>query len=232
MKRIVTFVVLLALIYSQCAPRQYTGYRRIGEPIIISARIGEIIDLEECNNYDLFQGIDDFQSATFYSIQGGGLVAEIQTSSNKLVAVNHDSHMHMILKEYVENHEWVQNNRDLFERKWKIEDYDVIGFPITKHEVAAISNPSASLGCALGSAAVIFGVFSIVSLFTLIGSTAYWWIDPAREQQLVKEARTVFIVGAVAAVGTGGLVGAITSAQNRRRAVEIIKESRVPRIVE
>ena len=148
------------------------------------------------------------------------------------MAVNHDSHMHMILKEYVENHEWVQNNRDLFERKWKIEDYDVIGFPITKHEIAAISNPSASLGCALGSAAVIFGVFSIVSLFTLIGSTAYWWIDPAREQQLVKEARTVFIVGAVASVGTGGLVGAITSAQNRRRAVEIIKESRVPRIVE
>ncbi len=232
MRRMVTFVVLLVFLYFQCAPRQYAGYRRIGDPIIISARVGEVIDLEERNNYDLFQGIDDFQSATLYSIQGGGLVTEIETRDQKLVAVNRDSNMHMILKEYIENHDWVQNQRGLFERKWKIIDYDMMGFPITKHEVAAISNPSASLGCGLGSAALILGIFSFVSLITLLKSTDYWLIDPGREQQLEEEAKTTFIVGVGAAIGIGILVGALTNAQNTRRAMDIIKESRVPRVVE
>jgi hypothetical protein len=230
MRQIVTFVVLLAFLYCQCGPRQYAAYRKVGDSVIISEQVGDVIDVEERNDYDLFQGIDGFQRAKFYAMQGGGLVAEIETSEHKLVAENHDSLIPGILKEYIENHEWVQSRRDLFERKWKIVDYDVMGFPITNHEVAAISDQGVPAGCGLGTAACIFGTFSIAAIAT--GLSTIGDVDPPPSEETERKMRTIFYIGIGAAIGIGGLVGVYANVNSRKRALEIVKESRIPRIAE
>jgi len=230
MKRVVTFTVLLIFLHCQYAPRQYTSYYSIGNPVIISEMVGEVIDLEERNRYDLFRGIEGFQSARFYTMQEGGLIAKIETSEQMLAALNHDSLMQGILKEYIDNHEWVKDNKDLFERKWKIVDYDTIGFPITKNEIAAISIRGAPVGCGCVAASCIGGGTFLVAVLTAL--SIYTDPNPPSSEEENRLFTTIFVVGAVAAVGVGTVVGVYTNRNNREEAMEIIKESRVPRIVE
>ena len=74
MKRTVAVVVLIVWLAS-CAPklftREYHQYER-GYAIIISERVGEKVDVEERVHFGLLKGIDDFESAGFYDIEGGG----------------------------------------------------------------------------------------------------------------------------------------------------------------
>jgi len=47
---------------------------RGGEIIILSERVGEIIDLEERNNYQLFQEVKGFQSAVFFKLPSNKII--------------------------------------------------------------------------------------------------------------------------------------------------------------
>ncbi len=229
MRKVIVYVVLIVFLYCQCTPRQYTGYRRIGNPVVISEVVGEVIDLEERNRYDLFHGIDDFETATFYAIKGGGLVAEIQTRYQKLAAVNRDSQSYLILREYLDNYEWIQNSRELFERKWKIVDYDVLGFPITQNEISRFSSPAASCGCILGATALVTGIFWFSAFLALFSDD--WLLDPNHEEN-EDRASTLFLIGIPAGIVAGGLAALLANMVNKERALEKIIDSRMPQIIE
>jgi hypothetical protein len=226
MRRVVTLIVLIAFLYCQCAPRYYAGYHKIDAPIIISDVVGEVIDAEERSRYALFQGIDDFEQARFYAIEEGGLCAEIQTALYTMVSVNREPQMHMILKEYFEEYEWVQSSKEHFERKWQIVDNDVLGFPITQGEVSRFSNPMAACGFILGTAGLVTGVFWIAALFALFPIYTYDWEEQS------KTSEKLFIIGGVAGVVAGGLTGFIVNSVNKRKALDTIRESRMPRVVD
>jgi hypothetical protein len=164
MRRAATCIILIVFLYCQCAPRHHTLYRKLDVPVIISEVVGETIDVEERDQYDLFQGVDDFEQAIFYPIARGGLVAEIKTKAYMLTTVYPETDMHMILREYIEEYEWIQSYKEVFERKWQIVDYDALGFPITKDQVAGYVGPMAGCGCGLASAAATLAVFSGMAL--------------------------------------------------------------------
>jgi hypothetical protein len=225
MRRAVTCIVLLALLYSQCSPLYYSGYSRIDVPITVSDVVGEVIDTEERERYDLFKGIEDFEQAQFYPIEQGGLCAEIQTKLHKLIVVNRDRQTHMILREYVENYEWIMTSREVFERKWRIVDYDILGFPITKDEIARCVNPMTRWGCSLGTAAMIFAMSSLI---------AYGIVSPDRNEIIGEPdlALTVFVGGIGVSLVGGLLAGIVADKMSLENAIKSIKKSRVPEIKE
>jgi len=119
-------------------PQYYPVYQRSSEPIIISERVGEIIDAEEREYYGLFQGIDGFKEAIFFKISGYGYDAVITTDTHTFTCCNRDSVAIDVLREYIERYEDTVFMSQIFERKWKIVDYDDLGFAITEHEVGKI----------------------------------------------------------------------------------------------
>jgi hypothetical protein len=226
MRRSVTCIVLIALLYSQCAPRRYGGYRRIDVPIIISDVVGEIVDAEERSKYDLFKGIDDFEQARFYAIEEGGLCAEIQTAHYTMVSVFRESQMRIMLKEYIEKYESMQTSRELLETKYDIVDYDALGFPITRAEVARFSNLLMNCGCILASAGAVAGIFWLGAVGVLWSSI----FSPNWEEE-EERAENLFVIGIGAGIVAGGLTGLIVGAFDKNKGVDIIKASRMPRVV-
>ena len=227
MRRSVTCIVLVTLLYCQCAPRRYSGYRRIDVPIVISDVVGEVVDVEERSKYELFNGIDDFEQARFYAIEEGGLCIEVQSIHYTMVSVNRDPQMHMILKEYIEEFEWIQSSKESFERKWDIVDYDALGFPITRTEVARFSNLLVNCSCMLASAGTVAGIFWLGALGVLWGSIFSYDYEEQEER-----AENLFLIGIGAGIVAGGLTGLVLGSFDKNKGVDIIKESRVPRIVE
>jgi len=79
MRRIIAVVVLVFFVLN-CAstlPRyDYRVYER-EQPVVISERVGDTIDPEESERFDLFAGIENFERAQFYALEDGGYVVEI-----------------------------------------------------------------------------------------------------------------------------------------------------------
>ena len=223
MRRSLTCIVLIAFLYCQCSPRYYSGYGKIEVPIILSDVVGEVIDAEERIRYDLFKGIEDFEQARFYPIEEGGLCAEIQTTNYTLVAVNREPQMRFILKDYIENYESIQSLKRAFETKWKIIDYDTLGFPITKNEFAAVRSNSCCIAGATGFGLVSFG---LAALFAWGYGLAHEYDD---QGDVWNTAVLITVGGTVAGLITGGLLGRKI---DKDGAIEAIKESRMPRVVD
>jgi hypothetical protein len=230
MRRFVTCIVLMAFLCCQCAPRQYGQYHKADVPIIISDVVGETIDPEERELYDLFQGVDDFEQATFYPIREGGLVAEIQTARHVLAMVAREPQMRSILREYIEEYEWIQSYKEVFERKWQIVDYDALGFPITQREMSRFSSPVANCGCILGAAGAATGVFWLAALSAMTGVFENLFTPRAAAEG--ERAEELFFIGIGAGVVAGGIAWIITSNADITKAREIIKKSREPRIID
>jgi len=226
MRRSVTCILLIAFLYCQCAPRRYSGYRRIDVPIVISDVVGEVVDAEERSKYGLFKNVDDFEQAWFYAIEEGGLCAEIQTAHHTLVSVIREPQMRIMLKQYIEEYEWVQSAKELFERKWQIVDYDTLGLPITHAEVSRFSNPLTSCGCVLASAGVVTGVFWLAALSQLMYDFP-WGPDEEHEEN----AQSLFVIGIGAGIIAGGLTALLKGTSDRTTAFKIIKESRMPSVI-
>ncbi|UCD05303.1 MAG: hypothetical protein JSV98_09335 [candidate division WOR-3 bacterium] len=226
MRRSVTCIVLITLLYSQCAPRSYGGYKRIDVPIVITDVIGEIVDAEERSKYDIFKGIDDFEQARFYAIEEGGLCAEIQTAHHTMVSVIREPQMRTMLKQYIEEYEWIQTAKELFERKYDIVDYDMLGFPITRSEVSRFSNLLMNCGCILASAGTVAGIFWLAALGVLWSSI----FSPDWEEE-EERAENLLVIGAGAGLLAGVLAGLLTGAFDKNKGVNIIRESRMPRVV-
>lgn len=160
MRKLMNILILITII-AGCSqtytPEIYEHYTKT-TPIVISERVGETIDSEEREHYDLFQGIEDFKSAQIFDIwdpRGGGYVAVIQTESQTFEAVNRDPKAIQIFTYYIENYERIKETPDArweFEDKWLVMGYDALGQPITAHEIDRVKKNTNMIGFGIATA--------------------------------------------------------------------------------
>jgi hypothetical protein len=168
--------VLVAAMLSSCAytPGRYDIYKR-GKLVEIHERIGEAIEPNEREQYDLFKGVEGFKSAVFYSILEGGFEVVIETENGVLRAVNRDPKALEILYDWIDGYYAYQDEaiaEQHFFNKWGVVDEDTLGFFITKAEISEGKFRSACVGgcgcCLLGLIPALAGAMSQISI----------WIDP------------------------------------------------------
>jgi hypothetical protein len=216
----IAIVVLLHCTYGV----QYYDYHnyKLEQPIVASERIGETIDPEERRQFDLFPGIQNFTSATFYGPLTIGYVVEIVTENKKYISVNSDPMAVEILNDYIEHYEEIEIDRMPFEGRWQIAGYDVLGFPITQNEIN--SECSESAGCVTGG---IAGGCLGFSSSLLIG-LAFARNKTDLEAEL-DNIMTITLTGsAICAIGGAALGRTIV----KHNAFESIKDSRRLRTIE
>ncbi len=219
MKKIVAYIVVLALLLNCAYNLVHYRHYETTRPIVISVSVGETIEPEERVKYALFPEIDGFESATFYDITNGGYEVRIVTENYALVAVNRDSLAVVILRDYINRFEEIQDSKREFEKKWKIVDYDNLGQPITQNELNRVRKPGS--GMLIGGATCCVGsFFPFFALAGLIG-------EHADVSEGVGD--VAFFSGWALSTATGAWLG---EKMFRGRALRAIKESREPRIVE
>ncbi|KPJ64988.1 hypothetical protein AMJ44_11555 [candidate division WOR-1 bacterium DG_54_3] len=223
-----TFFIVVLLLLANCTYnlRHYHKIER-KDVIIVSERVGETIDAQEREHFGLFLGMDDFESARLYEVEGDGYDVEISAGHRRFVAYNRSPDALLILREYIEDFEVVKDSMPVFEKKWGIVDYDTLGQPITRREIEMNMAPKrgwrtwlvltgATAGC-VGSC-LIFGAPSLQ-------------IDVPTDYDNSEDVRKGLInLGSTAAGGVSGWF--IGSELDRRKALKMIKEARKPRVIE
>jgi len=226
--RPVAYLVVIVLFVANCAYnlRHYHAIER-KDVIIVSEHIGEVMDARERTQFGLFLGVENFESARFYEIEGEGYDVEILAGYQRVVAYNRDPDALLILRDYIEHYEVIKDSMPAFEEKWGIVDYDDLGQPITRKEVGMNMAPKrgwrawlalggGTAGC-LGSC-LIFGV----PIPRVDAPTNY---DNSEDVE-----KSLIVLGATTFGGVSGWF--IGSELDRRRALKMIKEARKPRVVE
>ena len=223
MKKAVVFIVVIALL-SNCAYNlhYYRDYKKT-RPIVISPQVGETIDLEEREKFDLFHGIEDFKSAMFYVIPDGGYEVEIITEHSKLIAVNRDTNAIPIMRDYIDRYKEIKDSTSVFEEKWEIVDYDDMGQPITRDEVNSVKGHYYRTCCGVGGC--LLGLIPSAFLGLVVAGPwrGYFLTDPTHP---TRGWITFFVSWTVS-----GLFGVLSgSALDRSRALKAIKMGRQPRV--
>lgn len=229
MKKRISVVVVMALLFN-CAytPRHYLSYGET-RPIVISPQVGETIDVEEREKFDLFHGIEDFKSAMFYGIPDGGYEVEIITEHSKLVAVNRDTNAIPIMRDYIDRNEEIKDSTAAFEEKWEIVDYDDIGQPITRDEVNRVKRYyNYRIGCCVGGCLLGLVPSAILGI-VVAGSSWPWPYMPLEDPTHPEAGVIVFIAGLTVSAGLGALLG---NKFERSKALKAIKMGRQPRVAE
>lgn len=223
MRRVVANVVLLSLVLNcTYSVRQYHTYDR-GGIIRINDSLGEVIDAEERLEYDLFKGIEGFKEARFFAIGGGGYETEIVADHGTYITTNRDPRAIRLLEDYLSQYNTMQYGQRDFEKKWKIIGYDMLGFPITQHDVDKHSGHGCCIASSVGLGLVTFAL----SAFVAWG----YGIDRASDpDQSAVNARCLMIVlgGTTSGLAVGHLVG---RRMDRDKAIDVIREARMPRRV-
>ena len=145
MKKTLAFIVLVALIVNCVSIPRYSVAYTTSEQIVISERVGKVIDAEEREYFNLFlpeiylrPTTYRYESATLRAIDGGGYELRIAVTTGTLVVVNKDPEGIEILTDYIDNYEEIKESKEMFVEKWGIVDYDFLGLPITKYEVQLV----------------------------------------------------------------------------------------------
>lgn len=226
MKKTIAFIVLVALLVN-CTYMlpHYLAYTR-GRPIVISERVSETIDVEEREQFSLFYEINDFESATFYSVSGGGYEVEIIAKDLVLVAINRDIQAVAILRDYIDRYDEILKSRKAFERRWRITAYDDLGFPITHDEVNLVRRRETayffSAGCGLLGCAGGGWLGGILALM----------ITGMDEDEIVTSIYITY--GGAALSGIVGLMSGkfMGDRISKSKAIKVIKNARKVRVVE
>ena len=216
-------VLLIILVWLNCTYplKRYAVHERSGV-VILSDRVGEVIDAEERKQYGLLRGTVAFQSAVLYEIIEGGYVIEIITKDDNYVVVNRDPQGLDLLRDYVDRNEEVKESKDDFEKKWKIVEYDKVGLPITQNEVNNIRGHGLTIGCGVAG-----GLGTV-----LIGGAALWFYGLVAALGHERDHINPWIlIGAGLPLGvfTGVLAGISI---DESRAINWIKQAREPRPIE
>lgn len=223
MRRIIAIAAISALI-SGCtySLSHYRVYSR-GEIIDLGDAIGEAIDAEERDAYDLFPYVAGFEEARIYAIPDGGYEVVMVTDHGEYVAVNRDLRAQQLLKDYFSRYGTPHYSRHDFERRWHIAGYDVLGFPITDAEISRNMKPWCLMGGTLGCGVASFGIsLAIVAMAALSEISSQ---DAGENDELYWAS---VIGGTVAGMFTGALVG---RAIEKQRVLNAIKEARKPRVI-
>ena len=230
MTRITRWLVVCSIITGiTCAsnPHYYPISQRTSEQIIISERVGEVIDAEERTYYNLFQGISGFQEAVFFRVSNYGFDAVITTDAHTYVYSNRDSVAVDILREYIERYEDPHFMPKMFEQKWKVVAYDDLGFAISHHEISRLTSYST---------AAVYGMCG----FVVGGCIGFYIGYESTEKEYdafcggdVPVSCHLMITGFVAG-GCGGWLSAVFIAGSREKAkaIQRVRLYRQPQILE
>jgi hypothetical protein len=229
MRRIIAIVVLIFFLLN-CAstlPRyEYRVYER-EQPVVISERVGDTVDPEESEHFDLFRGIEEFEGAQFYALEDGGYVVEIAAKGEKLAAINRDQDAIAILRDYIDRYEEINTDRPAFMRKWNILDYDTLGVPITAYEVTNSMEQSRSRARRTGCTGCVG-----VSLFGLLIGLGFAGSGAGSQTPgpAIGAAAGAIALGIIALIGlvAMGTVIAVTYSRDEADFLEMIKEARKP----
>lgn len=224
MKRIFAVIVLIiSALNCTYSLKHYSEYKR-KEIININDEIGEIIDADERSKYDLFNNVEGFQKARFYAITDGGYEVEIVTDRGKYVAVNRDLRAIQILKDYFQRYDETSYNQKAFENRWKIIDYDTLGFAISQQEVDKNIKHSCCIGATAGCFLVSLPLAAIVGF--AVGDMDMNYGGRFRNP----EAAFLSAAGIVTVFTVLGIL--YGKSQDDVSVVNRIKEARKPRVVE
>lgn len=204
-----------------CAPRvkHYYKYERQNSGMIHPI-IGETLDNAERLSYTLLIGIDNFKQATYYKLEDGGYLIDIETDSGKFVAINRDADGASILYDYIDRFDEIQHNKEAFEKKWRIVDYDDLGQPITIREIDGLGNPTT---WALGAPGAAIGFVGGMVL-------GYYIID---QQEEPSNDRILAMASGMAGGCLFALPGVFFGRKiDKEKGLEAIKKARLPRFVE
>ncbi len=220
MKKPVSLLVLMGLLVNcTYTPKYYAQYER-GDVTTISSRVGDVVDVQERDKFDLFHGMEGFDSARFYDIGDGGYELEIVTKSGKYLVVNRDSLAVLVLRDYINRYEEVTERLEDFEAKWQIIDHDDLGLAITRHEIIRSKTPQVGsilgMACCLGGGLTVGLIAFVLTYSVSAGGSAL-----------------PVITGVV---GGGVLSGAVGFLYGYRWSESVtvrrIKEARKPRVME
>lgn len=224
-------IVLLTILILNCAPvlPQYERpmYDR-EHALMISDRIGEMIDPEERKQYDLFHGIEKFEEARFFELANGGYVLELTTDDEKLVSVNRHQDAILVLRDYISRYEEISADRVAFTRRWRVLDYDTLGIPITESEVSQLVERSRRLA--------VIGCFACCAIPTGLGFLEGYDANSSGDTGI-----GAGIAGALGLMAfyAGVLVGLVSGPtvylmtyKNTEKCIRAIKELRRPRPLE
>jgi hypothetical protein len=217
MKYIITLLLLFLIIGCPFAPHYHreTDYQRT-QQITLTENIGDVLDVTEREQYDLFPNVDFFAEARFFAIGGGGYVVEILAGSALFVSVNRDPSAIDIIRYYIDNYELVKINRTAFEKKWHMVGYDDIGQPITNKEIENMGLMGSTGPCLMGAAAggCLGGVTGC--LIGVAISDYNWFAGD-------KISPGYFIGGAIGGALAGG---SLSSHLYKKRVIQEIRDSR------
>lgn len=227
MKRVIVYIILVSFVFCQCGRHFYNGYKTTGL-VIVSCRIGELIEPDERAQFGLFPDLEEFQKAEFEGITGGGYELSIKTEDQYLRIRNIGSDALALLSDYIDNYEEVIETKRKFEDKWGIIAYDGLGLPITEKEVELYrtGNSWKSYGCGILTGAGIIAF----SLFTAVSIALEDIFNPSSSSE--REATIVLLGGTAVGIVTGILAGSRLKVRSREEAIEMIKEARKPCIVD
>ena len=229
-KKKISVVVVMALLFN-CAstPRHYFSSEKT-RPITISARVGEVIDLEEREKFDLFHGIEDFKAATYYEIRDGGYEVEIITEHSKLRAVNRDINGIQIIRDYIDRYEEIKDSASAFEEKWQIVEYDDLGQPITQDELNRVKGHGWIMGGCLGC---LLGFFPALVLGAAVADATEDDTDGLPSSDPDFHISGPGVMTLIMSWATFAMLGALSGdSVDRGKALEVIKRGRQPRVVE
>lgn len=227
MKRIVAIVVLVIVVLNCAFKQRLVPYKK-GErlyPIVVSDRVGDVVNSEERDQFGLFLAVEGFREARFYSIGEHGYEPGIVTDTEILVSANHDRGAVIILWEYIDTNAEIERDRTTWESRWRVIDYDALGLPITASEIAVVKQLSRRQAFGGGITCCLVTSLSGAALGVLIAATL---LDASNEE-------SYYPIYAVGAGVLAGLVAGVTKSMKKLSdddAVELIKESRRPRVVE
>ena len=142
MKCILSLIVMILCLINCTHSTKRPHERTLSGPVIVSERVGEVIDHEEREYFRLFRPESltsydayEYRSATIWSINEGGYRLVVSFVDDTIVVVNRDPKGIQILRAYIDNYEDVVESREMFEAKWGIVDHDFLGLPITRQEI-------------------------------------------------------------------------------------------------
>ena len=213
MKKVILLLLMITFLQCTYNTSYYHNYETLGQ-LMINEEIGDVINSEEREKYDLFKRIQGFISATLYGLPDAGYETHIETTDKELRAVTRTPLAIEILRDYIDRYEEIREDKTAFERDWQIVTYDDLGQPITRVELKRVGTPATN-GCG-------YGCCLLGSVST--GLIGVYIFDPEGDAYNVVST----LCGA-----PGGLIGSAAGAYiggeiDNKKAIEAIKKARKP----
>jgi hypothetical protein len=226
-----TIIIALVSLVLNCGFRlSRRDFEKYDKPVYISDVVGDVIDSNERETYELFPGVGGFIQAVSYLHPSGGYQWEIFTKHENLVAVNRDPEAMLILADYIDRYKLITESGLEFEEKWNIVDYDILGQPITQQEIDHLVQSIKQQGNKWTGGLVLFGCLSGTSLGCILGIEDTGPDDDPFPN--ISISKGPILVGAAVGTAAGLAIGLLARGGSGKKALETIKEGRRPRVVE